>query len=166
MNQERLSHCWVKSPSQIPSFPHPYSNALMTLWLTGQRMRGSTWEPEKPGIGYELSVCILIRHCLPEELDSQQSKVNLDVNTCWVCRVLLWGDIPHLPQLATDSTLPLGGNVEIGISVLPYVTVPSGTLAADLLTCSFDCFLSTLATLQNAPMTLSKTCESLSFKMV
>lgn len=57
---------------------------------------GSTWEPGRTRIGSELCVCILMRHCLPEELDWEPSKPNLDVNTCWVCRRLLWGDIPHL----------------------------------------------------------------------
>lgn len=74
------------------------------------------------------------RSALPEELCSQQSKVNLDVNTCWVCSILLWGDISHLPLCCRSLTqqlippLPLAGSVGVGISVLPCMTVPPGSV--------------------------------------
>lgn len=49
--------------------------------------------------------------------------------------------------------------MEVGISVLPCMTVPPGALAADLLTCLPDCSLSTLDTLPTPCITVSEACE-------
>lgn len=65
---------------------------------------------------------------------------------------------------AADSSLPPGGSVEVGISVLPCMTIPPGTLAADLLACLLDCFLSSLATLPKSSMTSSEELKEFLFK--
>lgn len=77
MNKATLAHSRIiRCPTLLLTFPHPCSNPPMTPRLTGQQMRGQylrAWE-DKDWI-WAVCVCILMRHCLPVELDWEPSSL-------------------------------------------------------------------------------------------
>lgn len=97
MNKATLAHSRIiRCPTLLLTFPHPCSNPPMTPRLTGQQMWGQylrAWEDKD----WIWAVCVHSNETLPSRgIGLRAVQLNLDVNTCWACCRLLWGDIPHL----------------------------------------------------------------------
>lgn len=121
----------------LAGFLFSHVSKVMLLQPSDWQAVGWGAVPQSQGLDVS-SPCLLIRHWLPEELDSQQwCKVNLDINTCWVVQQIAIGWHPHPPStVETECSSwfqPPCRRRCTGVVVLPCMTVPPGSLAADLL---------------------------------
>lgn len=169
MNKATLAHSRIiRCPTLLLTFPHPCSNPPMTPRLTGQQMRGQylrAWEDKD----WIWAVCVHSNETLPSSgIGLRAVQLNLDVNTCWARRRLLWGDIPHLLLRCENlmwQVIPPPLQERVQILVFRCCCAWLFLLALWLLTFLLACLIaSRLATVQTSSVTFSKACGEFMFR--